>query len=530
MINYRFIDIPSNNQMMGRGDYMKRLLKKSFVIVSVFLLFFQNAYTVKHVQSQGEEETEYVIDFEIDEGQEDLSSLFDGIDRFTQYGLAKVYKGDGEDRLFGLINTKGELVLDVIYEYIEDYDDEYYEISLKENDLYGIGLASKRTGHIVIEPVYNWIGNIYEKEYFILDYQKELGGTLYRKLFHHSSEGPKELVYPSNFNLQDIEILNVDELKNGYMFIETKVLVELEGEGAGATLEGFNWLVTNEFEFIEIDNLYNILILDDLMYILTHKVIPGNTVLMNLYVENVINGEFSYTVLVEDSAYIQYKPLENAFDYSIETEYGWQIWQYDIKTKSHIPTKYEEYTFVLPNIHHLKFQQNCDYIEGEYRCELRGYELDDIDFENDIFAGLNLEMISFMGNDLYQITTLNNEKNIYKMVLGENKNYFMLFDENINAYFYIHRHYLTIQKDENVLTYVDIKDINETISLDHERVILKDKKDSYAQFFGDFLVIDTTDIVSRTIVDTIKQTIIFNEKEGVFTYLNCNSNLSTCSK
>ena len=64
---------------MVRGELMKRFLKTSFVIVSVFLLCINNLQGLVTIQSQ-EIQTTTQVDIVIDEGQQDLSNLFDSID------------------------------------------------------------------------------------------------------------------------------------------------------------------------------------------------------------------------------------------------------------------------------------------------------------------------------------------------------------------------------------------------------------------------------------------------------------------
>jgi hypothetical protein len=154
----------------------KIMTKTASCFCLVFLVFLQvSPLPVKAV------ETTYEATIEIDEGIASLSSMFDSIGRFTREGFAKVanieshlvideYGNEWTEYIYsyGLIDINGNILLDAVYESINDYNDDYWIIS-KQNPYFEdpywkcYGLISKQTGEVVIEPIYDGIPNIVGK-------------------------------------------------------------------------------------------------------------------------------------------------------------------------------------------------------------------------------------------------------------------------------------------------------------------------------------------------------------------------------
>ena len=172
---------------------MRRFLRKLLIGIYVFLLCL-NTISIDINAVEPETSTDFEVSLEIDESVGDLTGLFDEIGRFSKTGIAKIGKvvstetyEDEEgnsythDRLkYGLMNISGEILLEPIYDYIYDYNDDYYSVVIygQANSQYGYyhhreGLVSKKDGSIFIEPKYNWIPNFSDQKMVYLNYSEE---------------------------------------------------------------------------------------------------------------------------------------------------------------------------------------------------------------------------------------------------------------------------------------------------------------------------------------------------------------------
>lgn len=321
--------------MMGRGDSMKRVMRKLFVVVSVFLLFVHNVHNIKPVRSQ--EETDLVVDIVIDEGQEGSDFQFDRIDRFSQYGLALVQKDEKkqvfnevENRFveetlhkYGIINTRGELVVEIIYDSIEHYDDDYY-LAVIENGHLKHGLISKRNGEFVIVPVYNQFpDNMYEKDYFKLDENKIINGerNMLHSLFSSKNNKIEKVKLPHNYHEKDIDYLNIQEISQNLYLIYAIIFVDEES----CDSELFAWILDDSFnllyEFEAKDTDFTAIYQDEILYVLDTKKVNEESI-KQLLKGTVENRIYDYEIIVENKGIYFKDALERiGFFYStIDTE------------------------------------------------------------------------------------------------------------------------------------------------------------------------------------------------------------------
>lgn len=132
-------------------------LKVSLAMVVVFSGFGTRPSNISSVDAK---ETSITVNLKIDENASELDIDFDEIGGFSEDGIAIVRKLVDGHYLNGLINLNGELVAEIKYTDISNYNDKYYLIS--ENFGEQVGLLSKGNGDVVLEPQYNRIPIIKE--------------------------------------------------------------------------------------------------------------------------------------------------------------------------------------------------------------------------------------------------------------------------------------------------------------------------------------------------------------------------------
>lgn len=139
---------------------MKNILRKMLSCLTVFFVLItqiQYPIEIKAVEYIGVE-----VSLEIDKSIGELSSQFDNIDRFNQYGIAVISKEtlDRENNVvktYGLINSNGVVVVEPIYYSIVDYNDQYFSVVSYDGYNMKEGLASKKDGQLDIPVEFSYI-------------------------------------------------------------------------------------------------------------------------------------------------------------------------------------------------------------------------------------------------------------------------------------------------------------------------------------------------------------------------------------
>ncbi len=503
--------------MMGRGICMKHALRRFFVLVSVFLLCANSAHNLRLVQSQ-EQGSNNLVDIVIDEGQEDLSSLFDSIDRFTQYGLAKVSKQVGvfseewdgyiiEHPIikYGLINTKGELVLDVIYNQINDYDENYYEVYIEHDYQYTSGLVSKRTGEIIIEPKYSWLPNLFENNYAVLHYVdlSEEQHNYYAELFTTKDNIIKKAELPTELSNSKVNWFWINELSENLYMVNASVYIDLSEElGLGAGGYGFDtrWLTDSELNIINIDGISNIqevFTYNDLTYILTYEWFENNpekSSSANIYVGEIIDGVYEYETIASDVPYAWYNRRNATIEYA-QSHNNWRMLEYNLETQTVVMRDdwNNQSTFEIRSIPNLVFRHNCN--NDDFSCSLEAFEKNDSTHTNNLFEGKNVSWINYLDTSTYELHLSNNKKNIFrKSTVNGSDAYFYLLENDYDGWAYIEDDMLTLNNwinDTNFTTVINIKDVSSTILSESDRYIVNNLKDTWSYSQGKYLFVQT---------------------------------------
>lgn len=493
---------------------MKRFLKTSFVLVSVFLLCINNLQGLVTIQSQ-EIQTTTQVDIVIDEGQQDLSNLFDSIDRFTQYGLAKVKKQIGVETYeydeqiyeypilrYGLINTKGEVVLDVIYSHISDYDDNYYEVGLEQEGMYYAGLVSKKTGEFAIEPVYTWIPNIHEKNHFIMNqYEVVDEQYVYNSVLYTQVDGiVQKAILPAALEGKKIDGFWIEEISENVSYVNSYIIIELEGEGAGSSSDTYRWLVDKNFNPIDtgnITNIYQVFEYDGLLYISTQyseQQDSGWYSSASVYVGTLNNGKFVYETLIDDVPYTWFNNRDKVIEY-VESRDNWRQVKYDLETKEiTLTNSYNTSYFIdISRIDDLKFKVDCKTINQVYQCVYLAYTIEDTEFTNNILEGKHVTYVEYMTNDMYRVHLLGNKQNILKRIIVNGKaEYFYMFETDYEGWARLEQNILSIhnwQNNTSFSTVVNVANVTAPISNTSDRIIINNKENTWAYINGQFIFI-----------------------------------------
>ena len=317
---------------------MRRLLRKLVIGIYVFLLCL-NTISLDIKALESESSTDFEVSLEIDESVGDLTGLFDEIGRFSKTGIAKIGKivstETYEDELgnihsydrmkYGLMNISGEIVLEPIYDYISDYNENLYSIVMygNQNSNSGYyqhreGLASKKDGSIFLEPKYNWIPNFSELKMVYLNYS-ELNPNQdptnqnddyfwKNEIFSHKDGKLTQIIVPDGVDLSYFDQYYPYE-QNGIMFMNAYQSDCPTPQTC--TWDSESWLIDeygNKINDVSFDNVNGSIKIDDVVYMgyqnnnniadqnnWTAGLLKIQTVNGELVVENFLNEEDGYT-------------------------------------------------------------------------------------------------------------------------------------------------------------------------------------------------------------------------------------------
>lgn len=148
-----------------------RKITQLFLVVLLMTLSMNNIKVDPKVKAQ--EQTEVVIDVEFDESDKldvNIHELFP----FNEYGIAifsTVYVNEYEEEVFksGIINDKGTVLIEPVYDSIHDFNLNWYIGSKYPTDVsdYSFSIISKKDGSVELEPIYDYIERIFDYDLFI---------------------------------------------------------------------------------------------------------------------------------------------------------------------------------------------------------------------------------------------------------------------------------------------------------------------------------------------------------------------------
>ena len=317
---------------------MRRHLRKLVIGIYVFLLCL-NTISLDINALESESSTDFEVSLEIDESVGDLTGLFDEIGRFSKTGIAKIGKivstETYEDELgnihsydrmkYGLMNISGEIVLEPIYDYISDYNENLYSIVMygNQNSNSGYyqhreGLVSKKDGSIFLEPKYNWIPNFSDLKMVYLNYSEQNPNQdptnqnddyfWKNEIFSHKDGKLTQIIVPDGVDLNYYDQYYPYE-QNGIMFMNA-YLSDCPTPQT-CTWDSESWLIDeygNKINDVSFDNVNGSIKIDDVVYMgyqnnnniadqnnWTAGLLKIQTVNGELVVENFLNEEDGYT-------------------------------------------------------------------------------------------------------------------------------------------------------------------------------------------------------------------------------------------
>ena len=162
------------------GSMIKFILKKLTVVLFIIGLVLATLAPDKVVAA---DEPVHEVLVNIDQTIGSLSDVFDEISRFNRDGIAIISKLEDPTKIddpyakrwYGLINIKGEIVLDPEYDIMSDYNNDYWTITKLVKDDYGSlnglqGLVSKHDGSIAFDVKYSEIPSFEGVKFDVMNY------------------------------------------------------------------------------------------------------------------------------------------------------------------------------------------------------------------------------------------------------------------------------------------------------------------------------------------------------------------------
>lgn len=238
--------------MKNKISGLLKILLAAFVLVSGFSF---NDPASKNVLAQ---ESQKLVDFEIDEETGSLKTTFNNVGRFSRSGLAIVEDNIGGDHIYGLINIEGKIVAEIKYDYIHNFDENYYQFSKDNGET--LGLLSKQDGREVLSGNYLFIPRLEEGvvELTTETRENEDKSSYYRTLKHYShEEGFSDVFLPEGLVFSDFTWFNTSDYK-GLKIMTANVanntylnwIINDQGDAVSNYFEGW---ITHHFNYNEVD-------------------------------------------------------------------------------------------------------------------------------------------------------------------------------------------------------------------------------------------------------------------------------------
>lgn len=272
-----------------------------------------------------QQETVTVVDLVIDNQEKPLAT-FENVDRFNQYGIA-IVNGDVDSALdkseikYGLLKSDGNLVQPLSYDYIYDYDENYF-IAYNEVEytnpqdssnpyyIHTEGLLSKKTGQIVLDVKYSYIPDLSDRKLISLSYDVISGSNhIWKNELISNNNGVFEPIKtPDGITLADYDGVWPRPLSNGMVIINAYRRITPVQNGA-PDWESKCWIadeygnVLPEFE----QNVYSYIDpftgSDDNYYFTAHKQSTTSQNIISSSLYRIVKASNTIEKLLDDNQY-----------------------------------------------------------------------------------------------------------------------------------------------------------------------------------------------------------------------------------
>lgn len=455
---------------------MKKIIKQLLSLLTVFfVLLSQINIPVRAI------ETEYVgveVGLEIDDTSGAITADFDHIDRFNEYGIAIIVKDTYNDinelvKRYGLINNSGEVVLEPIYTSIIDYDANYFSVMNYGNNVYEEGIASKRDGSIVVPVKYNYIPNMDINGVFSLGYNTIVDNqSVWKSDIYSYYNGIIRLAdVPEGFIKDDYENLWANRIYPDVYQVSAYREISTE---QGKQYENVMWLSNSQGEILfhapgmYIHDFYE---LNDAYYFVANNY--GKDMAFSsggLYKLLYTNGLPEITTLLEPTEYngVWMDSSKNEVEvYRVSNE-QWVSGRYHLETGWVGTDEFgvnQSRVFSFWGNPKFNINMECNLLEDNTNVCVHFLSLATDNTNANLFGDKKYSYIATSQFNEFIIVYDETSKKSNIFVQKEGR-YFFAFEYDFDGWVWIEQNYLVRRSD---LT-IDMRDINDTLSLDNDRI------------------------------------------------------------
>jgi hypothetical protein len=164
--------------------------KSKYLIIRFFILFLVGCNVQVFAEDNPSGKMKVTVTTESQLATE-IDAFF-SISKFGDNGLAVFEKGTlvngnvTRSFLYGLINTKGEIIVQPIYHVIRSINDHYYHV---EADT-GSGLISMIDGSVVLEPKFKWFPSLNSDRFVVLQGYNDNSLSIMKTIIHGELKDP----------------------------------------------------------------------------------------------------------------------------------------------------------------------------------------------------------------------------------------------------------------------------------------------------------------------------------------------------
>lgn len=409
-----------------------------------------------------------VMDLVIDDQQGSLSFDYsiDKIDRFNQFGVA-IIRDDTvlEDGLiqtkFGLMSSRGEILLEPIYDEITSYDQNntYFLVSKMTSNgnwvNYQQGLYSQKPnaqGQLdVILPVkYNWIPSIENKTILELGYISDQETNQWKNeilSINPTTHTIEPISTPSGINQSDYDYIWLEDTNQDFKMMYLSRSTQEGGweskswlvDKYGNTLSGFS----NVYDWIDVRRSRN----GNLFALVQKYNTTLNKYQSGLYKINISNThQVSVTAIFDEEDYenVWYNQQDDYVQVNFRTSNGyWVSKQYSLETESFLEgnaDQGQQNDNLFWQNEDFSIVQSCSYSESSNNYSCLGYLYKTGDSTKTNIFGTNKTYNNiYAPNENFVIVSNGSNNNqtsnvLVKKIVNNVATYFMLFDQDVTGY------------------------------------------------------------------------------------------------
>lgn len=494
---------------------MKNILRKMLSCLTVlFVLITQIQYPI---EINAEENIIYEVSLEIDSTSGDLSSQFDSIDRFNQYGIAVISKEtlnreNNVVKTYGLINSSGVVIVEPIYYSIVDYNDQYFSVVSYDGYNMKEGLASKKDGQLDVPVDYSYIPFIQDigiynfNKYEVIDNNQ----IWFNELYSYNNNEFSRINLPEGVDSETYNLWANLLFDNVYQITAYKTLLD---DNNNTTYINKSWLSNSRGDVIfdgEDSYISNFTqIGNEYFFTTSYYNQDSNVNKGGLYKLNFDNSNPVVTTILNQEDY-RYVWIDSSKEEAEVVKVINGTW---INSKYNLVTGWVDSDVFGTQNNTFSYWGNANY-NLNMNCQLQQdnssicshYLSLASDLNNaNLFGDKTYQYIMISQFDEYIVVnnSLTNKSNIF---IKNGNNYFLALQEDIDGWIWIDENRFARATEK----YIDLNGISNTILLNNERILNYDQN-QYISFMENRFI-SKKDSTDKTILyDFLTQTTLLRD-------------------